>query len=30
MLVNDRVEVRSFTVVTDPEVSDHCPLLLEI
>lgn len=30
MLVNDRVEVRSFTVVTDPEVSDHYPLLLEI
>ncbi|MBX9458269.1 MAG: endonuclease/exonuclease/phosphatase family protein [Rhizobium sp.] len=30
MLVNDIVEVRRFDVVTDPEVSDHCPLLLEI
>ncbi|MGV3551223.1 endonuclease/exonuclease/phosphatase family protein [Rhizobium sp.] len=30
MLVNDRVEVRLFDVVTDPEVSDHCPLLLEV
>lgn len=30
MLVNDLLEVRRFEVVTDPEVSDHCPLLLEI
>lgn len=30
MLVNDVVEVKRFDVVTDPEVSDHCPLLLEI
>lgn len=30
MLVNDAVEVIGFEVVTDPEVSDHCPLLLEI
>ena len=30
MLVNDRVEVQSFTVVTAPEISDHCPLVLEI
>lgn len=30
MLVNDAVEVRRFEVVTHPEVSDHCPLLLEI
>jgi endonuclease/exonuclease/phosphatase family metal-dependent hydrolase len=30
MLVNDIVEVRSFDVVTEPVVSDHCPLLLEI
>lgn len=29
MLVNDAVTVQSFTVVTSPEVSDHCPLLLE-
>ena len=29
MLVNDAVEVRRFEVVTTPEVSDHCPLLLE-
>ncbi len=29
MLVNDAVTVRSFDVVRDPEVSDHCPLLLE-
>lgn len=29
MLVNGRVEVREFTVVTAPEVSDHCPLLLQ-
>ncbi|MGB3330859.1 MAG: endonuclease/exonuclease/phosphatase family protein [Thermomicrobiales bacterium] len=30
MLVNRPHAVRSFTVVTDPEVSDHCPLILEI
>jgi endonuclease/exonuclease/phosphatase family metal-dependent hydrolase len=30
LLVNDRVEVLRFDVVTEPEVSDHCPLLLEI
>jgi diadenosine tetraphosphatase ApaH/serine/threonine PP2A family protein phosphatase len=30
MLVNDQVDVRSFEVVTTPEVSDHCPLVLEI
>ena len=30
MLVNDAVEVRHFAVVTEPEVSDHCPLLLEL
>lgn len=30
MLVNARVDVRAFTVVTAPEVSDHCPLVLEI
>lgn len=29
MLVNPRVEVRSFSVVSTPEVSDHCPLVLE-
>ncbi|PRD58559.1 endonuclease/exonuclease/phosphatase family protein [Phyllobacterium myrsinacearum] len=30
MLVNRNVGVREFTVVTTPEVSDHCPLILEI
>jgi endonuclease/exonuclease/phosphatase family metal-dependent hydrolase len=30
MLVNNDVDVKHFEVVTDPEVSDHCPLLLEI
>lgn len=29
MLVNDVVEVQRFTVVTAPEVSDHCPLVLQ-
>jgi len=29
MLVNRRVEAARFSVVTDPEVSDHCPLVLE-
>lgn len=30
MLVNEAVEVLAFTVVEQPEVSDHRPLLLEI
>lgn len=30
MLVNALVDVRRFDVVTDPEVSDHRPLLLEL
>jgi endonuclease/exonuclease/phosphatase family metal-dependent hydrolase len=30
MLVNNIVDVRRFEVVADPEVSDHCPLLLEL
>ncbi len=30
MLVNDAVENARFTVVAEPEVSDHCPLILEI
>lgn len=30
MLVNQHVSVQHFAVVTDPEVSDHCPLVLEI
>ena len=30
MLVNANVEVLRFDVVGEPEVSDHCPLLLEI
>jgi endonuclease/exonuclease/phosphatase family metal-dependent hydrolase len=30
MLVNTRVRVLDFAVVTAPEVSDHCPLVLTI
>jgi len=30
MLVNRKVEVCGFAVVNTPEVSDHCPLILEI
>lgn len=30
MLVSDDSAVRSFDVVYEPEVSDHCPLVLEI
>jgi len=30
MLVNAAVRVKDFNVVTQPEVSDHCPLWLEI
>ncbi len=30
MLVNSQVTVLDFNVVFDPEVSDHCPLVLEI
>lgn len=30
MLVNDLDAVRRFEVIYDPEVSDHCPLVLEI
>ena len=30
MLVNDAVDVLDFSVVTQPEVSDHCPLLLTL
>jgi endonuclease/exonuclease/phosphatase family metal-dependent hydrolase len=30
MLVNEQASVREFTVVTVPEVSDHCPLVLEL
>jgi len=29
MLVNPVVQVDHFDVVRQPEVSDHCPLLLE-
>lgn len=29
MLVNSAVKIGKFDVVTDPEVSDHCPLILE-
>lgn len=29
MLVNDATAVRDFQVVYDPEVSDHCPLILQ-
>ena len=30
MLVNEHVKVLDFNVVFEPEVSDHCPLVLEI
>lgn len=30
MLINREDEVRDFQVVHDPEVSDHCPLVLEL
>ena len=30
MLVSDESAVKEFSVVTDPEVSDHCPLILEL
>lgn len=30
MLVGPAVAVKHFAVVTDPEVSDHCPLVVEI
>ena len=30
MLVNDATKVKDFQVVREPEVSDHCPLILEI
>lgn len=30
LLVSDAAAVRSFDVIQDPEVSDHCPLILEI
>lgn len=30
MLVNPAIAVRSFAVIFDPEVSDHCPLVLDI
>ena len=30
LLVNERVAVADFTVVKEPEVSDHCPLVLEL
>jgi Endonuclease/Exonuclease/phosphatase family len=29
LLVNDRVRVDGFAVVAEPEVSDHCPLVLD-
>jgi len=29
LLVNDRVSIRHFDVIREPEVSDHCPLWLE-
>ena len=29
LLVNGRIGVRAFSVVSTPEVSDHCPLVLE-
>ena len=30
MLINDAVAVKRFEIVANPEVSDHCPLFLEI
>lgn len=30
MLVSEKQAVKRFAVVRDPEVSDHCPLVLEI
>ncbi|MBO3761101.1 endonuclease/exonuclease/phosphatase family protein [Ciceribacter sp. L1K22] len=30
MLVNQEAAVKDFNVVRDPEVSDHCPLLLDL
>lgn len=30
MLVNDRVHMTDFSVITQPEVSDHCPLVLTL
>ena len=30
MLINREEVVKSFDVIRDPEVSDHCPLLLAI
>ena len=30
MLVSDKDEVRDFNVVSDPEVSDHCPLVIDL
>jgi len=30
MLAGDGMAVARFEVIRDPEVSDHCPLLLEI
>ncbi len=30
MLVNDPAAIRTFDVIRHPEVSDHCPLLLEL
>jgi endonuclease/exonuclease/phosphatase family metal-dependent hydrolase len=30
MLVHDGVPVAGFDVVASPEISDHCPLILEI
>ncbi|MEP4192231.1 MAG: endonuclease/exonuclease/phosphatase family protein, partial [Sneathiella sp.] len=30
MLINRRNALKDFNVIYDPEVSDHCPLILEI
>ena len=30
MLINRENEVQNFQVVHDPEVSDHCPLVMEL
>ena len=30
MLINEYIRVLDFNVIFEPEVSDHCPLVLEI
>ena len=30
MLVNRETAIRAFEIIRDPEVSDHCPLVLSV